>query len=93
MHEVELIQVAYRVAKTFEPYIGNKYLIMISNSEIIDAILDECLVPIEQRHLVINTVYQMKKAHKFIPEITLHLKQNNLIAGPQLQKFKELIKI
>jgi hypothetical protein len=35
----------------------------------------------------------MKNEHKFIQEITIHLKENKLIAGSQLEKFKELIKV
>lgn len=81
MNESELIQIAYKIGKTFEPFIGNKFLILISNSEIIDAILDECMVPLELRHQVIETVHKMKKENKFIQEIIIHLKQSNLIAG------------
>lgn len=36
-----------------------------------DAIMDECMVALEHRHLVIETVHKMKKENKFIQEIII----------------------
>ena len=91
INEAELLTMAFKIGQTFN--LSQKFTILVSSSELLDAILDECQVPLENRHQVIQIVYQMKNEHKFIQEITIYLKESKLIAGSQLEKFKELIKV
>ena len=54
---------------------------MISSSEIVDSILDECQVPLELRHKVIEEVSDMKKNNKENQEITLALKKMGIASN------------
>jgi hypothetical protein len=46
MQECELLNVAFEAARQFYARVKLKFEIFISSSEIVDAIMDECKVPL-----------------------------------------------
>lgn len=52
-NECELLNVAFEVARKFRKHVKLKFEIIVTSSEIVDAILDECKIPLRLRHAVI----------------------------------------
>lgn len=85
INECEVLNVAFNIGKHFCNLTKLKFEVVITCSEIVDAIMDECKIPLQQRHRVIEAIGSGK-------DKTLCLKSAQLSAE-DIDKFKQLIKI
>ena len=74
------------MARQFRKHVKLKFEIIITSSEIVDAIMDECKVPLQLRHAVIQAVGQGN-------DRTLSLKNLAQLGPEDIEKFKKLTKI
>ena len=67
----------------------------MSSSGIVDAILEECQVPLEKRAQLLRKVGELARQGKPVPEMVMSIKKNGLLANNdgQIEKFKNLIKL
>lgn len=57
MNECELLNIAFDTVRQFQKYAkGVKFQLLLTSSEIVDAIMDECRVPLHLRHAVIQGI-------------------------------------